>query len=105
MVNDQPAIRLKNALANSPSPYVSRVSLHTMDTANSAKLRAHKNNPVAWQDWSEDTIALSRQHQRLIFLSIGYTACHCTSLISTSISQELTNQRVPCYGKGVVLVS
>jgi uncharacterized protein YyaL (SSP411 family) len=42
-----------------------------------AKLRAHQDNPVAWQDWSERTIALAKQHDRLIFLSIGYNACHC----------------------------
>ncbi|KAL2424455.1 Spermatogenesis-associated protein 20 [Exophiala dermatitidis] len=60
MVHDEPELVLHNALANSPSPY----------------LRAHEDNPVAWQEWSEDTIFLAKSYQRLIFLSIGYNACH-----------------------------
>ncbi|KPI36611.1 Spermatogenesis-associated protein 20 [Cyphellophora attinorum] len=51
---------LQNCLANSPSPY----------------LRAHKDNPVAWQEWNSETLALAKTHQRLIFLSVGYSACH-----------------------------
>ncbi|KAL6243630.1 hypothetical protein RBB50_009623 [Rhinocladiella similis] len=60
MVEGASELRLQNALANSPSPY----------------LRAHKDNPVAWQEWSDTTLALAKTHQRLIFLSIGYHACH-----------------------------
>ncbi|KIW68238.1 hypothetical protein PV04_04195 [Phialophora macrospora] len=60
MGNSEPELALRNVLANSPSPY----------------LREHKDNPVSWQEWSEDTLALAKQHQRLIFLSIGYNACH-----------------------------
>ncbi|KAK4944321.1 hypothetical protein LTR10_016207 [Elasticomyces elasticus] len=60
MVKEEPTLSLQNALANSSSPY----------------LRAHKDNPVAWQEWSDQTIALAKQYQRLIFLSIGYNACH-----------------------------
>ncbi|EXJ93535.1 hypothetical protein A1O1_01927 [Capronia coronata CBS 617.96] len=57
---EEPDLVLQNALANSASPY----------------LRAHKDNPVAWQEWSEQTISLAKRYQRLIFLSIGYNACH-----------------------------
>ncbi|KIW45982.1 uncharacterized protein PV06_01678 [Exophiala oligosperma] len=60
MVGADSELHLRNALANNPSPY----------------LRAHKENPVAWQEWSDTTLALAKKHQRLIFLSIGYHACH-----------------------------
>ncbi|KAJ9500087.1 hypothetical protein LTR96_004568 [Exophiala xenobiotica] len=60
MVEGKSELGLQNALANSLSPY----------------LRAHKDNPVAWQEWSEETLTLAKKHQRLIFLSIGYNACH-----------------------------
>lgn len=36
------------------------------------------NNPVAWQLWDAQSIDLAKKHNRLIFLSIGYSACHCT---------------------------
>ena len=46
------------------------------------------NNPVAWQIWSEESLDLAKQHNRLIFLSIGYAACHCMPQFMTSLSME-----------------
>lgn len=34
------------------------------------------NNPVAWQIWSPETLELAKKYNRLIFVSIGYAACH-----------------------------
>ncbi len=53
-------LTLANDLASSSSSYV----------------RNHKDNPVAWQQWSSATISLAKRSNRLIFLSIGYSACH-----------------------------
>lgn len=44
------------------------------------QVRGHANNPVAWQMWNDETIHLAKKHNRLIFLSIGYAACHCTPM-------------------------
>ncbi|KAJ5166819.1 uncharacterized protein N7482_005600 [Penicillium canariense] len=52
--------KLVNRLQQSRSPYV----------------RAHLNNPVAWQLWDAEAIELARKYNRMIFLSIGYSACH-----------------------------
>ncbi|KAJ5127161.1 hypothetical protein N7448_007940, partial [Penicillium atrosanguineum] len=54
------APKLVNRLSQSSSPYV----------------RGHMNNPVAWQLWDAESIALARRYNRMIFLSIGYSACH-----------------------------
>lgn len=35
------------------------------------------NNPVAWQMWDAEAIALAKKLNRMVFLSIGYSACHC----------------------------
>jgi uncharacterized protein YyaL (SSP411 family) len=76
---------LQNVLANSTSPY----------------LRAHKDNPVAWQEWSEEAIALAKKHQRLIFLSIGYNACHWChvmekeSFMASEVAKILNNSFIP----------
>ncbi|KAG9237681.1 hypothetical protein BJ875DRAFT_131737 [Amylocarpus encephaloides] len=51
---------LVNKAGESRSPYVS----------------AHAENPVAWQLWGDDAIALARKENRLLFISIGYSACH-----------------------------
>jgi uncharacterized protein YyaL (SSP411 family) len=34
-------------------------------------------NPVAWQMWGPEALELAKTHGRLIFISIGYAACHC----------------------------
>lgn len=54
-------IVLVNKAGESRSPYV----------------RAHASNPVAWQIWGTDAIELARKENRLLFISIGYSACHC----------------------------
>lgn len=54
-------LKLINRLAESRSPYV----------------RGHMNNPVAWQMWDQDALALAKKSNRLLFVSIGYAACHC----------------------------
>lgn len=41
------------------------------------QVRAHAGNPVAWQLWSPETLALAKKHNRVLFVSIGYAACHC----------------------------
>src|SRR5438132_9181614 len=39
-------------------------------------LRQHANNPVDWYPWGPEALERSRQLERPIFLSIGYSACH-----------------------------
>ncbi|KAI9893736.1 MAG: hypothetical protein M1814_005952 [Vezdaea aestivalis] len=40
------------------------------------EVRSHRHNPVAWQLWTPATLSLAATYNRLIFLSIGYSACH-----------------------------
>ena len=49
-----------NALAHSASPY----------------LRLHAGDPVHWREWSPDLVAQAGAEDRLIFVSVGYFACH-----------------------------
>lgn len=44
--------------------------------ATSPYLLQHANNPVHWQLWSPETLALAAQLDRPVLLSIGYAACH-----------------------------
>ncbi|KAF2672499.1 hypothetical protein BT63DRAFT_197579 [Microthyrium microscopicum] len=53
-------LKLVNCAGSSRSPYV----------------REHGRNPVAWQLWDPETLKLAKDHNRLIFLSVGYSACH-----------------------------
>lgn len=39
-------------------------------------LLQHANNPVDWLPWNEKSLALAKQQNQPILLSIGYAACH-----------------------------
>ena len=54
-----------------PSELTNRLSAET-----SPYLLQHADNPVHWQPWNEPSLALARQEDRPILLSIGYSACH-----------------------------
>ena len=49
-----------NRLSQSISPY----------------LRQHAENPVDWYPWGEEALTAARTGEKVIFLSIGYAACH-----------------------------
>jgi len=51
---------LTNQLANHPSPY----------------LALHGQDPVAWQEWNAETFARARRENKLLYVSVGYFACH-----------------------------
>ncbi len=39
-------------------------------------LRQHANNPVDWYPWCDEAFLRAKDEDKLIFLSIGYSACH-----------------------------
>ncbi len=49
-----------NQLAKESSPY----------------LLQHANNPVHWKAWNAETLASAATNQKLLLISIGYSACH-----------------------------
>jgi len=51
---------MPNRLAGETSPY----------------LLQHQNNPVDWYPWGSEALARAKTEDKLIFLSIGYAACH-----------------------------
>ncbi|MCJ1377183.1 hypothetical protein MMC17_000275 [Xylographa soralifera] len=76
---------LHNRLSESRSPYV----------------RGHIQNPVAWQIWNAESLALAKQHNRLLFVSIGYAACHWChvmereSFLSPEVAHVLNSSFIP----------
>lgn len=61
-------------------------------------------NPVAWQLWDAATLELAKQHNRMLFVSIGYAACHCKLLGSCSLrSFVLTKAQGAMLWKGSLL--
>ena len=42
----------------------------------SAYLLQHAYNPVNWKAWNSETLALAKKENKLIIISVGYSACH-----------------------------
>ena len=52
--------KISNALINETSPY----------------LLQHAYNPVNWKAWNPETLALAKKENKLLVISVGYSACH-----------------------------
>ena len=62
---------------------------NTLARAASPYLRLHARDPVHWQEWSPELIARASSGDRLIFVSVGYFACHwCHVMQSESFSDR-----------------
>jgi uncharacterized protein YyaL (SSP411 family) len=49
---------------------------NTLIHETSPYLLQHANNPVAWYPWGEEALAKAEAENKLIVVSIGYSACH-----------------------------
>lgn len=66
---------IKNLLDNESSPY----------------LLQHASNPVHWLAWNKTSLALAKQTNKPILLSIGYSACHwCHVMAHESFEDKQT---------------
>ena len=50
--------------------------MNELNSSNSAYLKHHAQNPIHWKTWSEKTLDTALLENKLIILSIGYSACH-----------------------------
>jgi uncharacterized protein YyaL (SSP411 family) len=59
----------------------------------SAYLRQHMLNPVDWRPWGEEALALARERDVPLLVSIGYSACHwCHVMAHESFEDAETAQ-------------
>lgn len=74
-----------NRLAQESSPY----------------LLQHAHNPVDWYPWGDEAFAKAKRENKMIFLSVGYAACHwCHVMERESFTDDeiakLLNERFVC---------
>jgi len=50
--------------------------MNQLITETSPYLLQHANNPVHWKAWNNDSLAQAQKNNKLIIISIGYSACH-----------------------------
>ncbi len=68
---------MSNSLINETSPY----------------LLQHAHNPVNWLAWNDETLEKAKQENKLILISVGYSACHwCHVMEHESFEDEKVAQ-------------
>jgi uncharacterized protein YyaL (SSP411 family) len=50
--------------------------MNELHLETSPYLLQHANNPVHWKTWNANALALAQKENKLIIISIGYSACH-----------------------------
>jgi len=50
--------------------------MNELSKETSPYLLQHAQNPVHWKSWNSDTLAAAKTQNKLIIVSIGYSACH-----------------------------
>ena len=62
-------------------------------TSQSPYLLQHAHNPVNWYPWGEEALALAKEENKPILVSIGYSSCHwCHVMEHESFEDEETAQ-------------
>ena len=65
--------------------------MNRLEKETSPYLRQHADNPVDWFAWGEEALDKAKEEDKLIFLSIGYSACHwCHVMAHESFEDEQT---------------
>ena len=57
-------------------------------------LLQHAHNPVDWWPWCEEALQLAREQDKLILLSIGYSACHWCHVMAHESFEDPATARV-----------
>lgn len=84
-MHDQTEHKHTNALINETSPY----------------LLQHAHNPVNWHPWGDDALNKAKAEDKLILVSIGYSACHWCHVMEResfedSIVAKIMNDNFVC---------
>lgn len=66
--------RYSNALVNESSPY----------------LLQHAHNPVNWMPWGEEALEKAKKENKLLLISVGYSACHWCHVMERETFEDST---------------
>jgi uncharacterized protein YyaL (SSP411 family) len=71
---------------NDPAPAYTNQLIHE----SSPYLLQHAHNPVNWHPWGEEALSKARKEQKLLVISIGYSACHWCHVMEHESFEDTT---------------
>ncbi len=67
------------------------ISRNNLDKSSSPYLLQHIDNPVWWQEWSDEVTDYALKRNKLLFVSVGYATCHwCHVMAAEAFSDKDT---------------
>jgi len=77
---------------NSSKKDIVQTHAYTNDLINetSPYLLQHAHNPVNWMGWNDKTLEKAKEEQKLIIISIGYSACHWCHVMERESFEDST---------------
>ena len=64
-------------------------NMNKLKYSSSPYLQQHADNPVHWQEWSDEALQRAKDENKPLLISIGYAACHwCHVMEHESFSDE-----------------
>src|SRR5437868_6687069 len=65
--------------------------VHRLAHESSPYLRLHQHDPVDWYPWCPEAFEKARKENKLVFVSVGYSACHWCHVMAR---ETFSNQAV-----------
>jgi uncharacterized protein len=70
------------------------VSKNTLSFSHSPYLLQHKDNPVYWQEWSDEAFAQAKKENKPVFVSVGYASCHWCHVMAHESFEDLGTAKI-----------
>ena len=64
--------------------------MNELNLETSPYLLQHANNPVHWKAWNPKSLAAAKENNKLIIISIGYSACHWCHVMEHESFEDAT---------------
>jgi len=71
--------------------FILKMSANDLKYETSPYLKQHSTNPINWYAYNDKTLALAREENKIIFLSIGYSTCHWCHVMA---EESFTNKKL-----------
>ena len=62
--------------------------MNRLANETSSYLLQHQNNPVDWLPWSDEAWSKARRENKLVLISIGYSACHWCHVMEHEVFED-----------------
>lgn len=93
-----------------PSQSAKTTLRNRADQSISPYVQSHATSPVAWQILDAEAVELAKKENKLIFLNVGFKACHCKayppsilSCLRSVLTRLLLCRRLPTHFPRILL--